>query len=380
MKENIKYILILLTILISIKIVYLLFAHIVNPEQTNISYSSYKELIFRNDSGWYKDIAEKGYPEIREKKLIGYSYKDEYHQSAWAFFPAYPYTNRIIMKAFNTDYYDAAFISSILFSGIATILLFLLSLYILEDKKTAMYISAFFLVFPFSYYLSMMYTEALYICLVLGAFVSVKKNKKILLALLLIPLILVRPNGIIILIPLYLFYLEQNNIMFRWKIDFNKLLLRKNILNSLYFLTAPLAFALFCYYQYLMTGYYNAFSIAQAGWYRTFMFPLFAFFRDGFFPTQFNSVYTIILIVLSILSWKKLPISLNIFIWLNILLPLTSGSVTSMHRFSAFIFPLFIIWGKYLYQTKLKYGILGVLFALQIFFFYFWVIADPLSF
>jgi hypothetical protein len=64
-----------------------------------------------------------------------------------------------------------------------------------------------------------------------------------------------------------------------------------------------------------MTGYYFAFSIAQAGWYREFMFPLFAFFRRGDFATQFNSVYTILVIILSAMIWKKLPLSMNLLAW-----------------------------------------------------------------
>ena len=66
-----------------------------------------------------------------------------------------------------------------------------------------------------------------------------------------------------------------------------------------------------------MTDHYFAFIKAQAGWYKEFMFPLLSLFRRGDLATQFNSVYTILFMLLAIVMAKKLPLSLNVLIWIK---------------------------------------------------------------
>ena len=123
-----------------------------------------------------------------------------------------------------------------------------------------------------------------------------------------------------------------------------------------------------------------AFSVAQQGWYRDFMFPLLALFREGNVANQFNSIYTIAFILIAIFSWKKLPLSLNILIWLGLLLPLTSGSVQSMPRFISIIFPFTLIIGSWFYPSKKRYLLLTGLGLLQLLTFYFWLTGLPISY
>ena len=196
----------------------------------------------------------------------------------------------------------------------------------------------------------------------------------------LIPLTLVRANGIITLIPLYLYYLEENNIIANFKIRWNILFGSKNLTQSIAFMSAPLVFFTYGYYQYYMTGYFFAFSIAQDGWYRELTFPLLSFFRKGDLPTQFNSIFTIIIIAYAIWSRKKLPLSLNIFILLNLLLPLCSGSVTSMTRFTSIMFPLFFILALSIQKTQKKYFIFLIILLLHFISYYGWLINHPISF
>jgi hypothetical protein len=129
-----------------------------------------------------------------------------------------------------------------------------------------------------------------------------------------------------------------------------------------------------------MTNEYFAFSIAQAGWYRRFMFPLLAFFRQGNFPTQFNSFYGIAAIIIAVFAWKRFPLSLNMLIWISLILPLSSGSVNSLPRFISIIFPLTIFIGSWLYKSRGRNWILTGLFGLQMITFYFWLISDPFSY
>ncbi len=182
------------------------------------------------------------------------------------------------------------------------------------------------------------------------------------------------------MLPLYLYMLEDSGILNGKSVDFSKLFGRQNLLRTISFITGPMAFLLYCMYQHQMTGYYFAFSIAQAGWYREFMFPLLSFFRRGDFATQFNSVYTIIVILIFGFSWKKFPLSLNVFIWISLLFPLFSGSVTSMQRFISVIFPFSMILGEWTFSLRNRNLLLVSLLALQLFAFHFWLVGSPFSY
>ena len=129
-----------------------------------------------------------------------------------------------------------------------------------------------------------------------------------------------------------------------------------------------------------MTGFFFAFSIAQDGWYREATFPIMSFFRKGDLATQFNSIYTILVIIYAIWIRKKLPLSLNIFILVSLLLPLCSGSVTSMTRFISVMFPLFMVLSISIHGLKKKYVILTVILLFHFFSYYGWLINHPISY
>ena len=102
----------------------------------------------------------------------------------------------------------------------------------------------------------MFYTEALFFTCMIFCFFSIYYKRHIALSLLIIPLVLLRPNGIILLIPMYLYFLERIGVLSKFKIDFALLFTKRIIYNSLAFLTGPITFSLFCVYQYSMTGYF----------------------------------------------------------------------------------------------------------------------------
>jgi hypothetical protein len=213
----------------------------------------------------------------------------------------------------------------------------------------------------------------------MGSFVSIQQKKYWLTSLLIVPLALLRANGLILLLPLYLFMLESEGL-FSQGFSLKRVFQKENLLRSLFFLSGPIAFFLYGFYQLEMTGEFFAFSVAQKGWYRELMFPLLALFREGNLANQFNSVYTILFILIAAFSWKKFPLSLNVLIWLSLLLPLTSGSVQSMPRFISLIFPFSMLIGSWIYRWKYHNFALSVVFLLQLFTYYFWLTDMPISF
>ena len=365
--------------MLGIKLFYLSFSIAVNDFKKDI-YSEYIGLAKKFDSYWYEKIATKGYSEIRKKEDIGFSEGKDFKQSEWAFFPFYPLLNTCTIKILDIDFDKSAFIWSIVFSIISILGIYWFGLIFFQSQHKALFNSLLLFSFPFSFYFSFFYTEALFLSFVIFSFISVHYNRYFLLFILLIPLTLLRPNGIVVLLPLYLYHLEQKGILLRFKINWNDVFSLINIKQSLFFISSPIAFLIYCIYQYKMTGFFFAFSIAQEGWYREFMFPLLAFFRRGDFATQFNSIFAFIVIIYAIWTRKKLPLSLNMLVVLSILLPLTSGSVSSITRYVSVIFPLFMSLTLFMIGIKNKYIVLTIIILLHFMSYYGWIVNHPIAY
>ncbi len=377
-------IIILVAIAILVKVLYFAFAigisNYTGSKSLKTDYSGYINTLKKNDAYWYENIALNGYPKVEHKEDLGFHDGSEYKQSEWAFFPFYPLSISTVSKIFNLNPDTATLLISYFFSILGFILFYIFLIRYVGDERLALLTVVLLIIFPFHYYYSVFYTEAIFFSFLMGSFLSIQRKKYWITSILIIPLTLIRPNGIILIIPLYLFMLEREGLVNRWKIDFNQLFKKPNIVRSLYFLSAPMCFILYGFYQQMMTGEFFAFSIAQQGWYREFRFPLLSFFREGNLANQFNSIYTILFILLGIFSWKKFPLSLNLLIWLSLLLPLTSGSVQSMPRFISLIFPFMMIFGIWVSKTKASFAIITLLFAIQLFTYYFWLTNHPLSY
>lgn len=374
----------IIAVLFLLKVGYLLFAYF-SGNINEINYDSYKYSLSRNDFGWYSRIATNGYSTITQKRdLAGGWYDGRLIQSEWAFFPAYPSLCKAITNIAGWSVFESALLLSYIFSITTFVGLFTFCCLYCKNNLQAFYITILVMVFPFHYYYSMFYTEALFFTFMIFSFICIYKKQYLLLSLFLIPLTLIRPNGIVLVAPLYFYYLEQTDVFQNWSFDWKKLFSRSTILNSLYFLAAPIALGIYCLYQYSKTGYYFAFAVAQGGWGKTTMMPYNALYQyhdqASNLMDMFNSTYTVIAMIFALFAWRKLPLSFNILIWLAIILPLTAGSVISMPRYISTLFPLFIILAYHLYKTKYKFLILGCLFCLQLYTYYHFFNNSPLGF
>ena len=382
MKINKRHFLILISFSIAIKVLYLLFSLLINPINGDpIIYNQYINIVKKADSYWYQSIAEKGYPEVKTKKDLG-AFKNgkSIKQSKWAFFPFYPLLNKINFTIFKLNFDDSAFLLSFIFSIMSILGMYWFSLIFYNDQSLALYTTLILFCSPFTFYFSMFYTEAIYLTFMVFSFIAIYHNKYLLLSLLIIPLVLLRPNGIFILIPLYLYHLERQEILTNFKVKFVEIISPKNLFKSISFLTGILTFLLFLLYQYKKTGFLFAFIFAQKGWNRELTFPLFSFFSSESEVMQINSIFTIIIIIYSIIIRKKLPLSLTVLICISVMLPLFSGSVMSMTRFVSVIFPLFLIFSKSLYHYKYKFSFLIILLIFHFLSFYTWVIGHSISY
>lgn len=338
----------------------------------------YTDIYCANDCYWYKQIAEQGYEKLEKVERIWTTENGDFRQSSWAFFPLYPFINYVFLNVFSLDYTIAAFIPSLILTFFTFYLFYLFLLSINITEKKAWYGLLFFSFFPFHFYFSMYYTESLFLALVLLAFLGVNYKNKLMLisAVLLLPL--TRVNGIIIMLPLVLYIAEY------YKIQWNKLLLINTYFKEKTLLIPFLSFVSFfswCIYQYYMTGSFIAFSLAQKGWYKTFQMPYKSLFNSANLDIQILSILVIIYLFIAIYQAIKVhKLSFNIFVFIQLLLPLSAGSVISIPRYASVLFPLFYPISNYIYQSKLKYIVLIFLFILQLVMYHFFLINEPISY
>jgi len=320
----------------------------------------------RYDAWWYVRIANEGYP-TGDPAMNTEDVRMEDQQSPWAFFPLYPLAVKVVAW-FIGDTVGAMYILSWVFVVAASWIVLCFAGSELGPHR-APWVLAALLLSPMGLYLHVYYTEALFLSLLIGAFLGVRTKHLAWSALCAALLVLVRPNGFAMLLPLALFQLEVRGLSVEQS-------LRKvvpTIKMLAFLLPALLAFAGYGWYQWVQTGTPFAFAEAQAGWNRHWTWPFLAFFRSGDVATQVESTYTLVLIALAVAVRSQLTLSFNVLIWISILLPLCSGSVDSMIRFTLPLFPLFLLFGSWLYRSQWRWALISVSLMIQLFMWWLWL-------
>ena len=212
------------------------------------------------------------------------------------------------------------------------------------------------LVFPTSFFYSSYYTESLYLLVISASFYFFLNRKYLLSGVWGCLASLVRVPGVLLLSS---FALELG-----WKYFIKKERITKQALYLLLIPCGLLAYILFLYFEFQEP---LAFLNTQEFWDRgdkqfplitlietfkhiNFLFPKDPLntivFLDFFFSISFLSLLVVALIK------NLLNPSLLIFSFISILLPLTTGTVSSMMRYLLPLFPVFIVFG---YLSKNNY-------------------------
>ncbi len=322
----------------------------------------------RCDSFWYESIAVNGYPWSAPGSDLGHARGADVHQTPWGFFPLYPWTIASLAHLTGLEIRHAMFALAWLLSALLPLVMYRCFL-AYSDEQRAGWASLAMLCFPFGIYAHLHMTEALYAMALMGAFLAAAERKPLLLAFAASALVLVRPNGAIMLLPILLVIIDRAGIPLR------KLFTeRERALRVIWPLAFPvLAVAGYCWYQWQMTGTPFAFMEAERGWGRHFTWPFMGFFRSGEIATQFESWYAIGLIIVVAVVGRKLPASLHVLIWLGIVFPLCSGTVSDMMRYSSVMFPLFLVIGTSFMKSRWRSQLLILSVALQFGWFWVWL-------
>lgn len=332
-----------------------------------------ERLVIRSDAGFYQDIAKDGYVPTSLGHWKFWNKQKLAEQGRYAFFPALPYSARVLMKATGLRFEIIANFLAFSYSLLAFLLFFWLARIYFENEETAFWATALWMVFPFHYYFSMFYTESLFVILLLGSFLSIHYKKWLPLAILSSLLVGTRTNGIIAGLPFLIYFWEQHLKGKNWGL--------KMTLPALSFaLPMFLTFVAYLFFLETKTGDYFAFSTVQVLWGKEFMLPWKSLFNEGDWMNQIRSFYVLAFVMVALLGAKKLPLSFQVLIWINFILPLLAGSNQSMPRYISTIFPLFFLLGAWLAPLNKKGGGIFMILTLQLITFYYWTIAHPFSY
>ena len=322
----------------------------------------------RWDSKWYLSIVEQGYSApLNLSETI----------SNIAFFPLYPY----LVKMFTWIIPNAWVSRSLnLFVGLLVSngaflaggwLLYRLTEH-LFDERTAHRALQLIFVFPTSFVFSAFYTESLFLFLAVAVFILLERKRWLLAGLGAGLLSLTRPQGVLICLPMLLFYLES----IQWKIR----AVRFNIV-SLLIPVAALAGHLISLLP--VTGSLVAPVLAQKAWgkldsgyletiWTQIGAPMLDVFKLDFF-------FLLLFLVSAVWLFFRFPSkAYGLFAFLMVFLPITAGSVISVSRYVLAAFPVFMFWAERLKNENWFNAVRAGLFAFQVIFFlgwanYYWI-------
>ncbi|BAI60722.1 conserved hypothetical protein [Methanocella paludicola SANAE] len=280
------------------------------------------------DSVNYIDIAQYGYfIPVDRTKMANY-----------AFFPLYPLLMRILDTVLNDPALSGFIISSVCLLIACFYLYRIVGLD--SDERTAMRSIKYLFLFPTAFVLSGILTESLFLALSLACLYYAKKGNWIFTGALGFFTALTRPYGVIIILPVLYEYLRSKEFK-----------LQNIRADALYMLLIPAgisAYALYCYY---LMGDPLAFVHVQSAWGGHLVNPIMELGYRLITPAStevlFGACFTLIALIVMLLSYKKVGFSLWLYGLLLILIPLsTPSSAWSMARYVVLAFPLFIVFAK----------------------------------
>lgn len=328
------------------------------PFNQNADYRAFPRNYFldgwvRWDAGWYRRIAERGYAvEGRESSVV--------------FFPAFPYAARVLGWLFGSHWIGGLVVSHLcLVLGLYSV--HRIACLLLDDSRALLSL-VFLLSFPGSFFFSAYLTESMFLAASATAMLAYLRRRFWLTGFLGLWATLTRPTGVALFAAI--------------ATDYAVALLRRRerfSASALALLLMPAGVLVFMWILWVQVGDPLAFLEHQRlGWGRSTTFPLTPIWQtfastDYTFPrgaAGFNTVFFVeavvsaVFLIVPFLMIGRLPLAMWGFSLLAVALPLSSGSVTSMIRYAAVVFPAALWLAQVTASRPLAQWFLIYLFAM----------------
>lgn len=290
------------------------------------------------DGTWYIRIASQGY---------------NHKPGSWAFFPLYPWLLHGTADATSAQYVVAGTLLSIAAALAGAALLYLL---VEGDygRRIALWSVAFLAFFPTSIFFQAVYTESLFLLASLACVLWARRGRWELAGLAGMLAALTRNTGVLLLVPVLIFY--GSSINWRW---------RRIDRHAVWSLLIPAGLATYMAYQWAVRGNPLLFNTSQDVWRRQLASPFSSlyhgandslillhrlFLHGSLYPAAVHNLIAFPLLALAVaalvLARRRLKPAYLAYAAAAILLPLCYPSVQrplfSMPRFLLVCFPVFI--------------------------------------
>jgi len=300
----------------------------------------FMEIFAAWDSGWYWDIATRGY------------YFRGDGPSSIAFFPLYPMLMRMAAAPFGggpAATWIAGIVVSLLAYVSALVALHRLAFRLLGSREAARRTIVYVVLFPWSIFFVRVYSESVFlltsVLAVAGAYDHRWWRAGVWGAL----ATLTRPNGVLIALPLALLAIRD------WPG------IRSLAGRAMALALIPLAFAGFCAYAYTLSGDPLGWMSAQTHWKYSLGHPpwqqlqrvIGAMVDQGLYDYFFGSAIasiellqagTAILFVMIIpMIFRRLGAAMGMYVLVSLLVPLSSNTLEGLGRYASVLFPAFIL-------------------------------------
>ncbi len=300
----------------------------------------FAEIFAAWDSGWYFDIAQRGY------------YFDPGTQSSIAFFPLYPMLMRLAAWPFgSTD--KAIWMAGIGISCIAFALALMvvhrLTAQIFGDRETARRTVLYMAVFPFSLFFTRVYAESVLLLMSVLAVSRAYDGRWWSAGAWGALATLARPNGILIGLPLVLLALRARPSA---HVVPGRLLALSLV---------PVALVGYCAYVYTLSGDPLGWLSSQEQWNYSIGHPPWQqllkmigrierygiydyFFVSAMAPFRlFHGVAALMFLALTPVVFKRFGLPLGAYVLASLVVPLSGDALEGVGRYSAVLFPVFMV-------------------------------------
>jgi hypothetical protein len=294
------------------------------------------------DSGWYFDIAQRGY------------YWSQSGQSSLAFFPLYPMLMRALASPFGGS--DRALWTAGIVLSCACLLggltvLHRLTETTLRDREAARRTVLYVAVFPFAYFFTQVYTESLFLLTSVSAVAAAVASRWGWAGVLGALAALTRPNGVLVALPLLLLALAGRPRLAE--------IARRAAAVAL----VPLGLAAFCGFAWRLSGDPLAWLHAQARWgyavgnrpWVELMRLLDGLERHGVYGYLFSDplapyylvhgLVALAFVALTPAVFTRLGPALGAYVAVSLYVPLTGNALEGIGRYAATLFPVFMLLG-----------------------------------
>lgn len=367
LKKNKAILLYILTLFIVTRIVLVLIGSITLHYMVSEPYQNWRFEIVKEsplkanwivwDSEWYLRIAQTGYSDV-DKFLSG-------QYSTFGFFPLYPFIVKLFQIVF-WDYVIAGIVVSNIFLLISAFLLYLLVKRQYDDESLAYRSVLYMFLFPTGYIFSAVYPMSLVLCLWLACILALQKRYLFVAGIFGLLSCLAHSFGVLILIPVFLFYIKD--LGYSW---------RSIKWNVVFLFLIPFGLVIWGTMCYYIVGDFFAYSAAQRNvWGHVFSIPFVTLYKNLWYGADYliNSLITIITLIFVIISYKKIPFSYWLFAIFVILFSPLTGTVVGSLRYFSMVFPMFILLALWSKNEKINQPLLISLAMLQGFLFVYWTL------